>query len=246
MKGKKSQSPKVQKDPNKSRKSKPLNSGEVNFENVFNEMKQDLIIGVMNIAEKKFNEYQNKIMNIIKVPNGVVDTNSAKKLKSKKQKKYPKTSKNGKEKPNEVPKVNNELEKEQEKERDNNTPSFMKVIKRGKSIKGKETKNKKKAMKKDSVGNEGEKTDASSINDISRNYSTVPKLNNKKEGGKTAVREFIGKKRKRNSDKKEKESENGTFFGGLNPVLNGDAMNGANMDKKNNKKRKQKSKKKVQ
>ena len=184
-------------------RNRSLSSTEKDFEKLFDQMKKDILNEIEKAAKDKFQEHKNKIINFIndyKV-NEVPETTMPGTKKTTKSKK---TKKKGKD--------NISIEQivvpqENEDEKDNQiTPiltSEKKKTKRKRTL-GKKKKPKKKISKKESsIIQLGEKTDASSLNDISKISGTVIKSNkiDKKGNEKsTSDKKLTGKKRKRSKE----------------------------------------------
>ena len=245
--GKSARTPSKVKSRKKTISNKTLISTETDFENLFEQMKNDIFDEIQKAAKEKFEEHKTKIINFIndnKVNNIIeppalvdqVETGIKKTTKSKR------TNKKGKLNKSFDQIVVNQDTQAIEEENDIKLPPIeTKITTKKKRTVTKRKKTKKKiSSKTDSIIQGGEKTDISS-NDISKLSGTAIKTckSDKKGNGKSTGDEGLtGKKRKRS-----KEKENFVFLFNSEPEPNHANMAPAAAEEEEEKKEEKKPKK---
>ena len=177
-------------------RNRPISSNETkNLEKMLDQMKKELIGEITKVAENIFNEHKSQIINtfiesqIKEAPPTQGINEEKKETKSKKSKKKIKDI------------ASSEKNDEKEDKNENNLASLSTDVKTKKTTLSKKSKSNKKNNKKDSSPpNFGEKTEASSLNDISKINDTTQKakkIENNENEEFTADNNLVGKKRKR-------------------------------------------------
>lgn len=184
-----------------------ISTEEIKFENLFEQMKTEILDEIQRVAKEKMEEHQTKIINLINdsKPNDIIQAPIEAGTEAKKPSKHKPKKANKKAKLNNTFDqilVNQELDEGNEI---NPLPSEKKTTKRKRTT-TKKKKSKKKANKNEPIVQVAEKTEKTDIssNDISKLSGTVIKSNknDKKGNGKVSTeKELTGKKRKRNSEK---------------------------------------------
>lgn len=184
-----------------------ISTEEINLENLFEQMKTDILDEIQRVAKEKMEEHQTKIINFINdnKPNDIIQAPIEAGTEVKKPSKYKikKTNKKGK--------LNNTFDQilvnqELDEVNEINPPPSEKITTKRKRTTTKKKKTKKKANKNEPIAQVGEKTEKNDIssNDISKLSGTVvksSKIDKKGNGKVSSDKELTGKKRKRNSEK---------------------------------------------
>ena len=210
-------------------RNKPISSDEKkNLEKMFSKMKKEIFDEIHAVAENIFEEHKNKIINTIFESQNNENTQTPENEEVNKASKTHKSKKKNKD--NNISKesiVQNEIENENKE-----LIYLPQKIKSKKSHASKKNKKKKITKKEISLANGGEKTDASSLNDISKANDTGSKVDKTEKNGNEELlphNSLIGKKRKRegvitpsfksevSNDKKKSKSKSKLKIKGTNP-----------------------------